>query len=99
MSDRDISTPNSSPFERIVGIFVNPNNNGFPILALLIGAFCIYLGYKLFDKNILEGGAALSFSYGDGDFNMGKGGPGLLFSFFGIAMIIYAISKYQKLKS
>jgi hypothetical protein len=48
---------------------------------------------------VQEGGAALSVSFGaERAFEMGKGGPGLLFCAFGMGLIIYAIRKFDKLR-
>jgi hypothetical protein len=62
------------------------------LIAVLIGAFCVYLGYKLFDKlpeksdssgkTILPGGISIYFS---------RVGPGIFFALFGAVIIIYSI--------
>jgi hypothetical protein len=85
--------------ENIVKIFVSPKANGFPILIALIGAMSIYLGYSLFASGVQEGGAALTVKYGsEKSFEMGKGGPGLLFCAFGMSIIIFSIWKFSSLR-
>jgi hypothetical protein len=85
--------------EKIIQIFVSPKGNGFPVLIALIGAFSIYLGYDLFMAGVTEGGAALKVGLGkEKTFEMGKGGPGLVFSAFGMGIIIFSIWKFSSLK-
>ncbi len=85
--------------ERIIQLLVSPRANGFPILIALIGAFSIYLGYQLFQRGVIEGGAALKVSFGaTRTFEMGKGGPGLVFSTFGMGIIVYSILKFSSLR-
>ena len=84
---------------RLAQIFVNPRNNGFPILVLIIGAMGMYWGYSLFMSGVTEGGAALKIGYGDQtSFEMGKGGPGLVFSAFGMIMVVVSIWKFGSLR-
>ncbi|NIT59507.1 MAG: hypothetical protein GWN00_25805 [Aliifodinibius sp.] len=62
------------------------------LIAVLIGAFCVYLGYKLFDKlpeksdgsgkAVLPGGISIYLS---------RVGPGVFFALFGAVIIIYSI--------
>jgi hypothetical protein len=86
--------------EKIVAMMLSPRANGFPILIALIGAMSIYLGYELFSSGVTEGGAALKISWGsDKQFEMGKGGPGLLFSAFGMGIIIFSIWKFSALRA
>lgn len=86
--------------ENIIEMFISPKGNGFPILIALIGAFCIYLGYDLFSQGVIEGGSALKVSYGEyNTFEMGKGGPGLVFSAFGMGIIIFSIWKFSSLRA
>ena len=85
---------------KLVQIFVDPRQNGFPILVLIIGAMSIYLGYQLFMSGVTEGGAAVSISYGDQTtFNMGKGGPGLVFSAFGMLLIVASMWSFSKTRA
>ena len=84
---------------KITQLFVSPKSNGFPVLVAMIGLIFAYFGYDLFQSGIQEGGAALKVSLGSGDtFEMGKGGPGLIFCAFGMGLIIYAIRNYSKLR-
>ncbi|MFP3978703.1 hypothetical protein [Marinobacter sp. KMM 10035] len=86
-------------FIRIVDLFLNPKKNGFPVLVALIGLTIAFFGYNLFISGIQEGGAALSIAYGDNhEFNLGKGGPGLIFCFFGMGLIVYSIRNYSKIR-
>lgn len=88
-----------SPIERILQLLVSPQANGFPILIALIGAFSMNLGYQLFQSGVTEGGAALKVSLGAArTFEMGKGGPGLVFSAFGMGIIIFSIWKFSSLR-
>lgn len=85
---------------KIIDLFLNPKKNGFPVLVALIGLALAYFGYSLFTSGIQEGGAALSISYGDGKkFDLGKGGPGLLFCLFGMGLIVFSIHNYSKIRS
>ncbi|HAC88084.1 MAG TPA: hypothetical protein DCF95_09075 [Gammaproteobacteria bacterium] len=85
---------------KIIDLFLNPRKNGFPVIVALIGLTIAYLGYDLFIAGIQEGGAALSISYGDGKkFDLGKGGPGLIFCVFGMGLIVFAIHNYSKIRS
>ena len=85
---------------KIIAMFLSPRQNGFPVIIALIGAYCIYLGYDLFKSGVIEGGAALSISLGSSkSFEMGKGGPGLIFSAFGMGLIIFSISKFSQLRA
>jgi len=85
--------------EKIVQMFVSPRSNGFPVLIALIGAMSIYLGYELFSAGVTEGGAALKVSWGSSrTFEMGKGGPGLIFSAFGMGIIIFSIWKFSAIR-
>ena len=86
-------------FIKIIDLFLNPKKNGFPVLVALIGLVIAYLGYNLFTSGIQEGGAALSIAYGDGQkFDLGKGGPGLLFCLFGMGLIVFSIHNYSKIR-
>ena len=81
---------------KLIEIFVSPNGNGFPVLIALIGGMSIYLGYNLFSSGVTEGGAAFKVSFGsDRKFEMGKGGPGLIFCAFGMGIIIFSIWKFS----
>ena len=83
----------------LAALFLSPKRNGFPVLIALIGLAFAYLGYDLFRLGVQEGGAALSVSLGaERAFEMGKGGPGLIFCAFGMGLIIYAIRKFDKLR-
>lgn len=85
---------------KIIDLFLNPRKNGFPVLVALIGLTIAYLGYDLFTAGVQEGGAALSISYDDGKkFDLGKGGPGLIFCFFGMGLLVFAIHNYSKIRS
>ena len=85
--------------ERILQLLISPRANGFPILIAAIGAFSMYLGYDLFQSGVTEGGAALKVSLGTSrTFEMGKGGPGLVFSAFGMGIILYSIFKFSSLR-
>lgn len=85
---------------KIIDLFLNPKKNGFPVLVALIGLLIAYLGYSLFTSGIQDGGAALSITYGDGQkFDLGKGGPGLLFCLFGMGLIVFSIHNYSKIRS
>jgi len=84
---------------QLAEMFLSPKRNGFPVLIALIGFGFAYLGYDLFSMGVQEGGAALNVSFGEErTFEMGKGGPGLIFSAFGMGLIIYAIRKFDKLR-
>ncbi len=84
---------------RITDLFLHPKKNGFPVLVALIGLMFAYFGYDLFLSGVQEGGAALSVSLGDDqDFNLGKGGPGLIFCAFGMGLIIFSIHNYSKIR-
>ena len=84
---------------KLTQLFLSPQGNGFPVLIALIGFGMAYLGYDLFRLGVQEGGAALSVSFGaENSFEMGKGGPGLMFVAFGMGLIIYAIKNFQKLR-
>lgn len=87
------------PITRLAELFLSPNRNGFPVLIALIGFAFAYFGYDLFRLGIQDGGAALNVSFGsDRAFEMGKGGPGLIFCAFGMGLIIYAARKFGKLR-
>jgi hypothetical protein len=84
---------------KLVELFLSPKRNGFPVLIALVGLAFAYFGYDLFRMGVQEGGAALNVSFGaDRTFEMGKGGPGLIFVAFGMGLIIYAIRKFDKLR-
>lgn len=88
----------ASAFIKIVDLFLNPRKNGFPILVALIGLTIVYFGYSLFVSGIQDGGAALSVVYGDDrKFDLGKGGPGLIFCVFGMSLILFSIHNYSKI--
>lgn len=83
----------------ITRLFVSPKNNGFPVLVAMIGLVFAYFGYDLFQSGVQDGGAALKISFAEGrSFEMGKGGPGLIFSAFGMGLILYAIKNYSTLR-
>lgn len=85
---------------QITEIIVSPQKNGFPVLISIIGLSFAYFGYDLFQSGIKDGGAALSIVFGDNkSFDMGKGGPGLIFCAFGMGLIIFAIHNYSKLRA
>lgn len=85
-------------FVNIIELFVSPRGNGFPILIALIGGMCIYLGYRLFMSGVTEGGSALNVSFGKNKtFEMGKGGPGLIFSAFGMGIILLSIWRFSSI--
>lgn len=84
---------------KIAELFLSPSRNGFPVLISLIGLAFAYFGYDLFRMGVQEGGAALHVAFGaEREFQMGKGGPGLIFCAFGMGLIIYAIRKFDKLR-
>ena len=86
-------------FIKVVDLFLHPKRNGFPVLVALIGLIFAYFGYDLFISGIQDGGAALSISYGeDQKFDLGKGGPGLIFCVFGMGLIIFSIHNYSKIR-
>ena len=86
-------------FIKIVDLFLHPKKNGFPILVALIGLTFAYFGYDLFISGVQVGGAALSIAYGDGkNFDLGKGGPGLIFCVFGMGLIVFSIHNYSKIR-
>ncbi len=84
---------------KITERIVSPKGNGFPVLVEIIVLIFSYFGYDLFLSGVQEGGAALKVSFADGKtFEMGKGGPGLIFSAFGMGLIIYAVKNYSTLR-
>ena len=85
--------------EKIILIFVSPRANGFPTLVALIGAMSIYLGFSLFQSGIQDGGASLKVWSTAQGFEMGQGGPGLIFSAFGMGIIIFSIWRFSTLRA
>ena len=70
------------------------------LVIAIIGLVSIYLGYNLFMSGVTEGGAALKVTWGDDKtFDIGKGGPGLIFSAFGMGIIIFSIWRFSKLRA
>ncbi|MGH1349052.1 MAG: hypothetical protein ACRBN8_46395 [Nannocystales bacterium] len=62
-----------------------------------------YLGYRLFIEGVFLGGAEirakLPESAGQGvEFTLGRGGPGLVFCFFGASLVLYAIYRFEHLR-
>tara|TARA_R100001143_G_scaffold39740_1_gene36319 strand:- start:319 stop:1179 length:861 start_codon:yes stop_codon:yes gene_type:complete len=87
-------------FIKIIDLFLNPRKNGFAVLVALIGLTITYFGYSLFVSGIQDGGAALTIAYGDGkEFDLGKGGPGLIFCVFGMGLIVFSIYNYSKIRA
>lgn len=90
----------SKALVQITELIVSPQRNGFPVLIAIIGLAFAYFGYDLFQSGIQEGGAALSFTIGEHrSFNLGKGGPGLIFCLFGMGLILFATHNYSKLRA
>lgn len=88
-----------SNFIQIAELFLSPKRNGFPVLLVLVGFGFAHLGYNLFMANVQDGGAALNIVFSESKkFEMGKGGPGLIFCAFGMGIIVYAIKSFSKLR-
>ena len=64
---------------------------GVATLGALIGAFCIWLGYKLFIKGIEKGKGQLDFKSKTFSLLFSGVGPGLFFMAFGALIVLVAV--------
>lgn len=65
----------------------------YKIFTLSIGMFIVYLGYKLFVKNIVNNAGDLEGTYGKYKLILKKGAPGTFFALFGSFIIAFAVLK------
>ncbi len=85
---------------RVTQLFVDPRMNGFPILIAVVGVIFAYFGYDLFRSGVQDGGAPLVVKFSDSQgFEMGEGGPGLIFCAFGMGLVVYAIRNFSYLRA
>ena len=64
----------------------------FKLLPMVVGAFSIYLGYRLFILGV-TGRASLSMNSGTVQGQLINAAPGLFFAVGGIVVVIFAVSK------
>lgn len=64
---------------------------GVATLGALIGAFCIWLGYKLFTKGMEKGKGQLDFKSKAFSLLFSGVGPGLFFMAFGALIVLVAV--------
>ena len=64
---------------------------GVATLGAIIGAFCIWLGYKLFSKGIEKGKGQLDFKSKAFSLIFSGVGPGLFFMAFGALIVLVAV--------
>ncbi len=69
----------------------------YHIVSLLVGATVVYLGYKLFTRDITpktnHGAGDTTFKYGKYEFALKRGAPGTFFVIFGCAVIFMCLYK------
>lgn len=64
---------------------------GVAALGAVIGAFCIWLGYKLFNKGVEKGKGQLDFQSKFFSLVFSGVGPGLFFMAFGAIIVLIAV--------
>jgi hypothetical protein len=68
-------------------------------LATIVGgAVCIVLGYRLFIRGVTSGGANADFAAWNARVVVGKGGPGLLFGLFGVAIVMTGLLRSGEIR-
>lgn len=65
----------------------------FHLVSLVVGAFIVFLGYKLFTKGVIKDAGDTSFKYGKYEFALKRGAPGTFFVIFGCGVIVYSMYK------
>jgi hypothetical protein len=61
-------------------------------LGVLVGAFCLFLGYRLYDRGVLEKGKAEAQGAGV-TVKLSDYGPGVVFALFGAGIIIFCVTR------
>lgn len=62
-------------------------------LGIAAGAFCIWLGYRLYAIDVREKGKAHLRGEGFGEVTLSDYGPGVVFSLFGACLIVFCVTR------
>jgi len=80
-------------------ILIDTNTNreliflAYKVIALIVGALCIYLGYKLFIKGIDKPSGDVEAGDGKNSIKLKNAAPGTIFCVFGAGVIVFSLMR------